>query len=88
MPRSAKATPFSHLRFPIHRWLKGVAFADLGNVYPTVTDISRTGLQFGVGAGVRAATPVGLLRFDLAAPLNPRPFDPAWTVHFGLGHAF
>lgn len=26
------------LRFPVHRWLKGVGFVDLGNVYETVGD--------------------------------------------------
>jgi outer membrane protein assembly factor BamA len=76
------------LRFPIYKWLKGVGFVDLGNVYPTVRDMFHSGVQFGAGGGVRASTPVGLLRFDLAAPLNPRSFDPSWTFHFGLGHAF
>jgi outer membrane translocation and assembly module TamA len=33
-------------------------------------------------------TPVGLLRFDLGIPVNPRPIDPKWRFHFGLGHAF
>jgi len=31
---------------------------------------------------------VGLLRFDVAVPVNRRPFDPKWTTYFGLGHAF
>ena len=26
------------LRFPVYRWLKGVGFVDLGNVYPKVSD--------------------------------------------------
>jgi outer membrane translocation and assembly module TamA len=33
-------------------------------------------------------TPIGLLRLDLAVPVNRRPFDERWTVNFGLGHAF
>ena len=76
------------LRFPIYRWLRGVGFVDFGNVYPTVGDISFADLQVGVGAGVRLDTPVGLFRVDLGVPANPRPFDPAWRVYFGLGHAF
>jgi len=76
------------LRFPIYRWLRGVGFVDLGNVYPTVGDISFTDLQVGVGAGVRLDTPVGLFRIDLGVPANPRPFDPDWRIYFGLGHAF
>jgi outer membrane protein assembly factor BamA len=78
----------SEIRFPIYRWLRGVGYLDLGNVYPTVYDLLHTGVQVGTGAGFRLNTPVGLLRLDFGAPVNPRPLDPAWTVHFGLGHAF
>jgi outer membrane protein assembly factor BamA len=75
-------------RFPIYRWLRGVGFVDLGNVYPTVADLFHTTVQIGTGAGVRVNTPVGLIRLDFGVPVNPRPFDPRWTVQFGLGHAF
>jgi outer membrane protein assembly factor BamA/autotransporter translocation and assembly factor TamB len=76
------------VRFPIYRWLRGVGFADLGNVYPSVSDMFHTGVQVGIGGGFRLNTPVGLLRLDLGKPANPRPLDSTWTVHFGLGHAF
>ncbi len=68
------------LRFPIHRWLRGVGFVDLGNVYETVGDITLTNLQVGTGAGIRLDTPIGLLRLDVAVPANPRPFDPKWST--------
>ena len=76
------------LRFPIYRWLKGVGFVDLGNVYPKTSDISFGDLQIGVGAGARLDTPFGLIRFDLGVPANRRSFDPRWRIHVGLGHAF
>jgi outer membrane protein assembly factor BamA len=76
------------LRFPVYRWLKGVGFVDLGNVYPKVSDISFTDFQIGVGAGARFDTPFGLIRFDFGIPANPRSFDPRWRFHIGLGHAF
>ena len=78
----------AELRFPIYRWVRGVGFVDLGNVYPTVGDMSLTDLQAGVGAGLRFNTPVGVIRLDLGAPANPRAFDPGVKVYFGLGHAF
>jgi outer membrane protein assembly complex protein YaeT len=76
------------LRFPIYRWLKGVGFVDVGNIYPKVRDISFTDLQIGLGAGARFDTPFGLIRFDLGIPANRRSFDPRWRIHIGLGHAF
>jgi len=76
------------VRFPMYRWLRGVGFVDLGNVYPSVSDMFHTAVQVGIGGGVRLNTPIGLLRLDLAKPANRRPFDSTWTVHFGLGHAF
>ncbi len=75
-------------RFPIYRWVRGVGFVDMGNVYPMVGDISFSDLLVGLGGGLRLDTPVGVIRFDLAVPANRRPFDPKWRVHFGLGHAF
>ena len=39
------------LRFPIYRWLRGVGFVDLGNVYPVVGDMSLTDLQAGSAQG-------------------------------------
>jgi outer membrane protein assembly complex protein YaeT len=76
------------LRFPIYRWLKGVGFVDLGNVYPKASDISFGDLQIGIGAGARLDTPFGLIRFDVGVPANGRSFDPRWRLHVGLGHAF
>src|SRR6185436_5092925 len=85
---SAMLIANGELRFPVYRWVRGVGFVDLGNVYPTIGDILHTGVQVGSGAGIRVNSPIGLLRLDLGFALNPRPFDPSWTVHFGLGHAF
>jgi outer membrane protein assembly complex protein YaeT len=76
------------VRFPIYRWLKGVGFVDVGNVYPKVSDISFTDLQVGVGAGARFDTPIGLIRIDLGIPGNRRSSDPRWRFYFGLGQAF
>ena len=45
------------LRFPIYRWLRGVGFVDLGNVYPTVDEISLADLQVGVGRACGSTPP-------------------------------
>jgi outer membrane protein assembly factor BamA len=77
----------SEARFPIYRWMRGVGFVDLGDVYPTTGDLLKS-VQVSTGAGIRLDTPVGLFRVDIGVPVNPRPIDPKWRFHFGLGHAF
>jgi len=76
------------LRFPVFKRLRGVGFLDAGNVYPAIGDVSASQLQVGAGGGARLDTPFGLIRFDVGLPVNRRPSDPRWRIHFGLGHAF
>jgi outer membrane protein assembly factor BamA len=76
------------VRFPIYGWLRGVGFVDAGNVFTTPRDVSLADLRGSAGAGLRLATPVGLLRVDYARLWAPRGDErPArWTL--GIGHTF
>jgi outer membrane protein assembly factor BamA len=76
------------VRFPLRGRLGGVGFVDVGNVFPTVSEIDLGSLQVGAGGGLRYDSPIGILRLDFAVPVNPREFDRKWTVYFGLGQAF
>jgi outer membrane protein assembly factor BamA len=76
--------------------LGGVAFTDIGMVWADPSYIGRIPLATSVGTGVRYQTPVGALRFDIAARLADIPmFEneqlilglPLW-FHFALGEAF
>ena len=66
-----------------------VLFYDFGNVYtPTVPNFHKRILQ-STGIGIRYATPVGPLRFDLAFPLNPRKHvDNRFQIYLSIGQAF
>jgi outer membrane translocation and assembly module TamA len=75
------------LRFPIFRDFGGVLFLDVGNVWEQVGDFGQD-LEFGVGAGARWRSPVGLLRLDVAAPLDPREGEKKLRLYFGFGHVF
>ena len=51
-------------------------------------DLGRD-LLTSTGIGIRALTPVGLLRLDLAHALDRRPeIDPEFKLYFGLGASF
>ncbi|HYN42813.1 MAG TPA: BamA/TamA family outer membrane protein, partial [Thermoanaerobaculia bacterium] len=75
------------LRLPLHPRLLGVAFFDAGQVWASSGDFG-TGLATSVGLGVRALTPLGVLRLDCALPLNRREGDPPWKATFGFGNVF
>ncbi len=83
------------LRLPILESLDSVAFLDLGSVRGSSIDLgpgrevdNPGGLFLGIGAGLRARTPIGLLRLDLAYPLDRRDFDRTFQLYLGFGNAF
>ena len=78
----------SELRFPIFSLLGGAVFYDFGNVYATARDLSLSDLRHGAGFGLRADSPIGLLRLDLGFNLNPRPGEPRRVLFFSIGQAF
>ena len=67
--------------------LLGVGFFDVGQVWASSSDFG-TGLATSLGLGLRALTPIGVLRLDGALPLDRRPGDPACKVYFGFGNVF
>jgi translocation and assembly module TamA len=64
-----------------------VPFIDAGSVgresTPDFADV-----RFGAGIGIRYKTSFGPIRVDVAAPLNPTPFDSPVVVYVSLGQAF
>jgi outer membrane protein assembly factor BamA len=67
--------------------LTGLVFFDAGQAWADPGDIG-TDLSKALGIGVRARTPLGLLRFDAGFPLDRRPEDESYKLYFGLGNAF
>ena len=75
-------------RFPIAWWVGGAVFVDAGQVREKASELSLSGLQYGLGLGLRLQTPVVVLRLDLGFPTPRRPGDAAYRLHFGIGQAF
>jgi outer membrane protein assembly complex protein YaeT len=76
------------LRYRHHPTGLGAAvFWDAGNVFRRVEDV-RLDFVSAVGAGLRWASPVGLLRMDFGVPLDRGPDDKGYRIFFGLGQAF
>jgi len=75
------------LRFAGPRNIGGAVFYDAGNVFDRIKDFSLS-LRHSVGFGLRYGSAIGLVRVDLAFPLNRRPQDRSYQIWFGLGQAF
>jgi outer membrane protein insertion porin family len=64
------------------------AFAESGNVYPLVSDLSLRDLRYNAGLGLRYRSAVGPLRFDWGYKLDRQPGESAYHLHFTIGNAF
>ncbi|HEV2398322.1 MAG TPA: POTRA domain-containing protein [Candidatus Sulfotelmatobacter sp.] len=81
----------SEVRFPlgIMKALGGVVFYDGGNVYSAinlhqfVNDYTNT-----IGVGLRYATPIGPIRFDIGRNMNPLPGINPLQYYITIGQAF
>jgi len=76
------------LRFPVFRWLEGVAFFDMGNVYRYLNEFNPLDVRTAVGFGLRLNLPAIFLRFDYGINLSPREFEPRSVFYFSIGQAF
>jgi outer membrane translocation and assembly module TamA len=75
------------LRLELPWDLVGLAFFDAGQVWARPGDADLD-LAKSIGLGLRARSPLGLLRFDAAYPLDRRPEEARYKLYFGFGNAF
>ena len=96
-PRDAAGNPLggealavlsAEWRFPLWRWVSGAVFVDAGTVTPEVGDLSFSAFKSGAGAGLRVATPVGPIRFDVGYALQPIPGEDRLQVYLTVGFPF
>jgi outer membrane protein insertion porin family len=80
-------------RISLHKWVGAVGFVDAGGVTAKEEAFTRNALKVGYGFGLRANTPVGLVRVDFGVPVSR--LGPTDAVGFknlrwyvGIGHIF
>lgn len=78
----------TELRLPVWRAFSLVGFVDAGDVRSTPWRWRPGELRASAGPGLRVATPVGPLRFDVGFLLNPPPDADPWRFHLSVGHAY
>ncbi|WP_244595708.1 autotransporter assembly complex protein TamA [Bosea lathyri] len=65
-----------------------VPFADAGTAFSSTLPDFKEKLQYSAGLGLRYYTPIGPIRVDVAAPLNPRKGDKPFALYVSIGQAF
>jgi outer membrane protein assembly factor BamA len=75
-------------RFPIWRFLGGVAFFDAGMVTRRVNDFAFSEFFPGAGGGLRLATPIGPVRFDVGYALRQLRNEDRLQFYVSVGQAF
>jgi outer membrane protein assembly factor BamA len=75
----------AELRLPLWQNFGLVGFADAGQVFDDLLATKLSELAVGAGVGLRYDTRVGVLRFDVAAPVSQRG---SVQYYFGVGQAF
>jgi len=76
------------LRFPLYKWLEGVAFFDVGNVYENLGDFNPLDVRTSAGLGLRLNLPAIFLRMDYGINLAPREYEKKTIIYFSIGQAF
>jgi outer membrane protein insertion porin family len=78
----------AELRRGIYKMLGAVVFVDIGNVWSRVTNVSVGDMRGSIGLGIRASTPIGIVRLDYAVNPDVRRFERRDRLYFSMGHAF
>jgi len=84
------------VRFPVYRWVHAVSFIDAGSIPGRDEAFNWNEVRIGYGAGLRFATPVGMLRVDFGIPGSTIPGATTREAnslrggrwYFGIGHIF
>jgi outer membrane protein assembly factor BamA len=80
----------AELRFPLYKQLSGVLFTDMGILaQDRFADIAAHSWLGASGFGLRFASPIGPIRFDIGWKWKKRdPKDKSYAFFITLGHAF
>jgi outer membrane protein insertion porin family len=76
------------IRQAVYRMIGAVLFADIGNVWSQPGDFHVRDIRTCLGFGLRANTPIGIVRVDWGINLKPQKEEPGWKLYFNMGQAF
>ena len=75
-------------RFPLYKMIAGAVFAEAGNVWEDWRRVGLRQVRWVAGLGVRANSPLGVVRLDFGFKLDRRPGESIGAVLVDIGQAF
>ncbi|UCF06137.1 MAG: outer membrane protein assembly factor BamA [bacterium] len=76
------------IRRVIYKMFGGVLFVDVGNVWEGIDNFDISDIRSAAGIGLRANTPIGIVRCDYGFNLDPQESEPSGKLYFSVGQAF
>ncbi len=76
------------IRQSVYKMIGLALFADVGNVWLGPRHFHFNDLRSCVGAGLRANTPIGIVRLDYGINLQPEKEEESAKLYFNMGQAF
>ena len=76
------------IRQSLYKMIGLAFFADVGNVWLGPKHFHFNDFRSCVGAGLRANTPIGIVRLDYGINLGPKEGEPQAKLYFNMGQAF
>jgi outer membrane protein insertion porin family len=76
------------IRQVLYKMMGLALFTDVGNVWSQPEGSHLSDLRASAGIGLRANTPVGMVRLDYSINLEPKKGEPQARLYFNMGQAF
>jgi outer membrane protein insertion porin family len=76
------------IRQSVYKMIGLALFADVGNVWGQPETFRLDDIRTSAGVGLRANTPVGMVRLDLSMNLKPKEEESETKLYFNMGQAF
>jgi outer membrane protein insertion porin family len=76
------------IRRVVYKMFGVVVFVDVGNVWSRAKEFRMTDVRVDAGPGLRANTPLGIVRLDYGVNLDRRPGESRAKLYLSMGQAF
>jgi len=76
------------VRRAVYKMIGVAAFVDIGNIWDGIRDFQVQSMRIGLGPGLRANTPIGIVRLDYGINPFPESGEEISHIYFSIGQAF